>query len=517
MNNREATEKFQLSQKLYGEGRYPESLNILNELGNAFPGMKNILYPRALCLYKLERLDEAKYVCELLIDKFSDTRATSLLDKVKAKQLPPPTFSASGLAQTMAPPPVPSMPPQAPRQQPPPLPPNIMSTPNFDVGPTPDPMALNLPGQVADPLGLDMPGLGGPSPLDDILGTGGSQASSFNVGDDILGVPPRPASPVPPPKPQSNTKKVLVWGVGVVCVLVVVALLALPLFSKGSQTQQAAAPTPNAAPSGETSGQAAAQGAPLESFEITWKTYDEYLDSTLEDGIMRPTVLYFYAADSEDCEKMDRVFKEDSIVALTQGWQFIKVDINAKPNTPAAAPQPNEFYYEEMSPIERYGVQTAPTLVVLNEWGAEVHRSEGPKLTRDVYAALQNLDVQVQNLEEVIGDAIQFKHFGLGIACLIFGWVTSGLFAYYIVLFATGKLPHNSFFDDIFSVFGTALSVSLAQMLPFRGFFLGARIAEQEFQMSFVEYIIAEVLQYVYWIMTFGLTLAIWGIEIGAK
>lgn len=495
MTNREATEKFQLSQKFYEEGRYPEALNVLNELGNAFPGMKNILYPRALCLYKLDRLDEARYVCELLTDTYSDSRAATLLEKVKAKQVPPPAFSAANLAETLARPQAPPAPPafqqgppppppgyqlfqQAPAQQPPPVPQDIM----FNVGPVADPMGLSTPGQAPDPLGL-----GGPSPLDDILGTGGVPPM-INMNDDLFGVPARPASPIPPPKPESNARKILIWTLCGVCALVVVTFLALPLFTKGSQSQKAEAPQPTAEAPASDAGDGSSQAAtPPADLEITWQKYDEWADGAFEDEVMRPTVLYFYAADSEDCKKMDKVFEEPSIIALTQGWRFVKVDFNEKPASQTPPAEMGEFDYEEMSPVEMYSVQSAPTVVVLSTWGGEVYRQEGVKLTRDVYAALQELNLQVETVEE----ALDIPAFPVA-ATLIFLFVLliAPIFWLYVALLLTSKLPTNEIHKDLLHITGTMFVAYLICLIPCVGWIIAGYFISTRYEMGFVDMLI---------------------------
>lgn len=85
MDSKEATKKFQLSQKLFAEKRYEDALAIMDNLESSFPHTKNIMYPRALCLAKLGRYDEAMHVCEQLISVFDDPRAQKLLAHVKAK------------------------------------------------------------------------------------------------------------------------------------------------------------------------------------------------------------------------------------------------------------------------------------------------------------------------------------------------------------------------------------------------------------------------------------------------
>lgn len=83
VDNREATEKFKLSQKLYAKKQYTEALAVLDELNEAFPDSKNIMYPRALCLAKLGQFADADAVCQQLVAVFGDERAKKLLQKIK--------------------------------------------------------------------------------------------------------------------------------------------------------------------------------------------------------------------------------------------------------------------------------------------------------------------------------------------------------------------------------------------------------------------------------------------------
>lgn len=63
---------------MFQSGRYQEALGILNELNQAFPNTRNVLYPAALCLEKLGRQQDAWNICEQLIAQFQDPRARQL-------------------------------------------------------------------------------------------------------------------------------------------------------------------------------------------------------------------------------------------------------------------------------------------------------------------------------------------------------------------------------------------------------------------------------------------------------
>lgn len=87
MRNDEATKLFQQSDTLYKEGRFTEALDVLDQLGVAFPNEKNVMRPRARCLFKLNRHREARAVCEDLIELFDDDRARQLLQRLESKEL----------------------------------------------------------------------------------------------------------------------------------------------------------------------------------------------------------------------------------------------------------------------------------------------------------------------------------------------------------------------------------------------------------------------------------------------
>ena len=75
-----AKEKFTLADQLYRQGHYEEALAVLSELNKEFPNTKNVMYPAALCMEKLGRIEEAKMLCHSLIRSFDSQKARELLN-----------------------------------------------------------------------------------------------------------------------------------------------------------------------------------------------------------------------------------------------------------------------------------------------------------------------------------------------------------------------------------------------------------------------------------------------------
>ena len=69
---------FREADRLYRREKYLTALEILEELDGLFPDDRNVLFPKARCLAKLERMDEAYDLCEEIIEKFDYARAHEL-------------------------------------------------------------------------------------------------------------------------------------------------------------------------------------------------------------------------------------------------------------------------------------------------------------------------------------------------------------------------------------------------------------------------------------------------------
>ena len=89
MGKRDAKRKFQLSDQYYKEGRYNQALTVLDALNEEYPNNKNVMYPRAMCLARLDRGQEALALCDQLIALFSDPRAARLKEKLTGGGMAP--------------------------------------------------------------------------------------------------------------------------------------------------------------------------------------------------------------------------------------------------------------------------------------------------------------------------------------------------------------------------------------------------------------------------------------------
>lgn len=93
-----AQSQFQKADDLYRSGRYEEALNVLNRLDAAFPDKRNIMYPRARCLRRLKRPQEAMEVCDLLIERYGDKRAAKLKNAIASAEAASHQESSIGFA-----------------------------------------------------------------------------------------------------------------------------------------------------------------------------------------------------------------------------------------------------------------------------------------------------------------------------------------------------------------------------------------------------------------------------------
>ncbi len=75
MKPKDATFKFKLADESYRAGRFAEALSLLEEIDRGFPGNRNVMFPRARCLAKLDRTDEALVLCNLLSELYDHGKA----------------------------------------------------------------------------------------------------------------------------------------------------------------------------------------------------------------------------------------------------------------------------------------------------------------------------------------------------------------------------------------------------------------------------------------------------------
>lgn len=83
---------FRRAERLHRQGNHAEALALLDELDARYPGTKNLMYARAMCLAALGRLAEALEVCDALIVRFGAARAIELKRRMARAQDVPATF-----------------------------------------------------------------------------------------------------------------------------------------------------------------------------------------------------------------------------------------------------------------------------------------------------------------------------------------------------------------------------------------------------------------------------------------
>lgn len=85
MSQNDALARFREADRLFRVERYAEALYILDELDRVYPNTKNVMYPRACCLEKLGRTDEADVLCDALIAQYNLPRAVELKRQIAAR------------------------------------------------------------------------------------------------------------------------------------------------------------------------------------------------------------------------------------------------------------------------------------------------------------------------------------------------------------------------------------------------------------------------------------------------
>lgn len=89
MDKHDAERKFRVADQYYREGRYGQAMLLLDALDEAFPNTRHIMYPRALCLARLKRREEALALCDELIARFQYSGAIELKAALSKEEAPP--------------------------------------------------------------------------------------------------------------------------------------------------------------------------------------------------------------------------------------------------------------------------------------------------------------------------------------------------------------------------------------------------------------------------------------------
>jgi thioredoxin-like negative regulator of GroEL len=82
MERHTAQNKFGQANMLYQQGRYDESLALLDELDQAFPNSPNVLFPRARCLLEIGETNEALDILDELALQHQHQEAIELKSEV---------------------------------------------------------------------------------------------------------------------------------------------------------------------------------------------------------------------------------------------------------------------------------------------------------------------------------------------------------------------------------------------------------------------------------------------------
>lgn len=364
-SRKEAREKFRKADQLFREKNFSAALVVLDELDKEFPDTKNVLYPRAMCLARVGRYDEALDLCRQLKVEFGDLRGEKLMAKIstlrkaeadKEKQKKDVIKPAGSAAQQ---PIVYSL-----DSNPPPLEERLKGK-NAEFSPVFDPRSV---GPGFHPTGPSSETLGGAADTLDL--SDGSPVIDMAALDDLFAAKPV-ASVLPPVKPMAPSRTGLYVGIGV-GVAVLIVLIALPLALSGkSAPNTAQAPPRSEAPQ---PGEQAATPQP-EAPEIKWLSSLEDASSRAEEG-GEDVLLLFYSgsAASPDMDAMDRsVWTDPMVRQFAKNWVCAKVDIDKEPDAK-----------------NTFNITKLPTTIVTDyAFEEQYFRQEGYVDTQKFYTAMQ--------------------------------------------------------------------------------------------------------------------------------
>jgi hypothetical protein len=356
--NTDAREKFKLADKLFREKNYPEALIVLDELDKEFPDTKNVIYPRAMCLARVDRFDEALDLCRQLKVEFGDSRGESLMAKISAlrkakiekeKEKSQPVKSTG---QAVPPPNVFTL-----DSNPPPLEERLKGK-NAEFSPVFDPHA---PGHGVIPGGESIGA--GPDAMD--LGDG-SPAIDMAALDDMFAAKPAATAPAIKAQPPSRNGLYIVIGIGVLALIVL--LVFVITARRGHEPLATPAPQSAEAP------QPQAAAPQFDGPDITWLTsLEEASAAADEEGKDILLIFYSSSAPSPDIDLMDSsVWKDPTIRYFAKNWVCAKIDADQDPES-----------------RELWGITKFPT-TILTDYALEeqYYRQEGLVDTHQFYTAM---------------------------------------------------------------------------------------------------------------------------------
>lgn len=480
MERSEAREKFKQADELYKARKYEEALKVLEELDAEFPNLKNVIYPKAMCLARLRRWDEAIDLCKQLKVEFGDTRADPLMQKIIVRRR---EYEEAERQRKEGP--------KAPaRSGPPP-------TLQFD---SKSPVDLSAAGVQAPPLfdskgAFDLAAAGvtqtGDKDVDlnitfDPMDLGdGSPVIDSTALDDLFAVK-SPPPPKPPERPLTS-RKYLYGALAAAAALIVVGLLLLPVLAPAPKKSSAPSAPPEPRPEGATDGQA----QPAKQYVISWiEGYERGIDVAYDNG--EPLLLYVYSGAQPDTQKMEiEVFADPSITHQLRGTTCAKVDIEKEPEV-----------------RELFNIQTLPTILVLDTYDVEnpMYRGEGYMAAIDLYNALTPLELPGEP-EEYDVKLPPLPWYAVVLAILF--TLIVAIAPLYTTLALTGNLPADHFAGNITNVAVVGI-VAYALLACLGCTVIGGLVASfvmlrSAFQIGIAEYVIYIVLTMVMGFILYGI------------
>ena len=357
----DAKEKFKHADQMFREKNFPAALETLDELDKEFPDTKNVLYPRAMCLARVGRFDEALDLCRQLKVEFGDPRGEKLMAKIsdlRKAQIQKEKEKKDPMSQSGRPVPganvfsLDSNPPSIEERM---KGKNLEFSPSFNpqgTGQSVIPSQDNLGGQ------LDALDLGDGSPVMDMAAL-----------DDMFAA--KPASSVVPPikSPPPSSKNLLYIGIAVGAA-VLLAIIAFGLMGGGGgQSQPSAQPQQSQAESEEQSTSPAMDGP-----DITWlASLEEVSERMGEDDYYVLLLFYSSATPSSDIDIMEStVWTDPTVRYFARDWICAKIDVDKEPDVK-----------------DMFEISKLPTTVLTDySFEEEYYRQEGFLDTQLFYTAM---------------------------------------------------------------------------------------------------------------------------------